>query len=125
MKLHAHVHMLLLAVLLGGCLGPLQMPSFPEDDDDSAANDDDATDDDDSGQDDDDTGPDDDDTGPNDDDTVLDESGGGQRLCSAAGTASNDTYTVTTCTGPVEAAPGVVTNGTYTVRINKLGVISK
>jgi hypothetical protein len=107
------------AVLLAGCLGPLQPPTPPDDDDD-------VTDDDDTGPDDDDSADDDDDTAPDDDDaTPLVETGATQRLCSAAGTASNGSYTVRSCTGPVEAAPGVVTNGTYTIRINKLNALAK
>ena len=114
------------ALLLAGCLGPLELPEFPPDDDDSALVDDDDT-----GPDDDDIGPDDDDAtddddAVDDDDTVpLDESGGGQRICAEAGTASNGSYTVRTCTGPVVLGPGVVTNGTYTIRINKLNTIAK
>ena len=68
---------------------------------------------------DDDTGPDDDDdTGPDDDD--VSGPGVGNRLCAAAGTSSNGIYTASSCTGPVETAPGVATNGVYTVRINRL-----
>ncbi len=114
----------LAALLLAGCLGPLQPPTAP-DDDDAVDDDDTGPDDDDSADDDDDTGPDDDDTAPDDDDaTPLLETGAMQRLCSAAGTASNDSYTVRSCTGPVEAAPGVVTNGTYSIRINKLNALA-
>lgn len=67
---------------------------------------------------DDDASDDDDATGPDDDD--LTGPGVGNRLCAAAGTASNGIYTASGCTGPVETAPGVATNGTYTVRINRL-----
>ena len=83
-------------------------------------------DDDDSGDDDDTTGGDDDDTtGGDDDDVTTGEPGPATRLCAAAGTVSNGVYTVTTCTGPVEAAPGVMTNSIYTVRINKLSAMTK
>ena len=70
------------------------------------------------GADDDDASDDDDATGPDDDD--LTGPGVANRLCAAAGTASNGIYTASGCTGPVETAPGVATNGTYTVRINRL-----
>jgi hypothetical protein len=81
-------------------------------------------DDDDSGLDDDDSGLDDDDV--SDDDDIVDDDdavsgpGVGSRLCAAAGVSTNGVYSASTCTGPVEAAPGVVTNGTYTIRINRL-----
>ena len=85
---------------------------------------DDDTNDDDDVVDDDDSAPDDDDSAPDDDDAVDDDDaldpGVGNRLCAAAGVASNDTYTTSSCTGPVETAPGVATNGTYTIRINRL-----
>ena len=72
------------------------------------------------------TGDDDDTTSGDDDDTVSPGAPGtAGRLCSAAGTVSNDVYTVTTCTGPVEAAPGVMSNSVYVVRINKLSAMTK
>lgn len=77
-------------------------------------------DDDDSGVDDDDSGG-DDDVSPDDDDTV-EHPGVGSRLCAAAGASRNEQYTLTNCTGPVETAPGVMTNGTWTIRIDALGV---
>ena len=120
-------------LLLGGCLGPLELPTFPSDDDDSGfPDDDDTVDDDDSGQPDDDDVVDDDDSGtPDDDDAVDDddttplEPGGLGRVCASAGTGSDGVYSVTTCTGPVEVAPGVMSNDVYTVRINKLNTIAQ
>ena len=85
------------------------------DDDDSGPDDDDAgPNDDDVGPNDDDAGPDDDDVGPDDDDT----SGGGDtssRLCAGAGRAVGGAYTLVSCTGPLELAPGTASNGTHTV----------
>ena len=72
------------------------------------------------------TGDDDDDTtGGDDDDLTTGEPGPATRLCAAAGTVSNDIYSVTTCTGPVEAAPGVMANDTYSIQINKLAPMTK
>ena len=111
--------LLLVLVVPAGCLGPLEPPS-PRDDDDSAADDDDTV------PDDDDSAADDDDDVADDDDSIpLVETGGMHRLCAAAGTGSNGTYTVRSCTGPVETAPGVVANDTYTIRINKLNALVK
>ena len=78
------------------------------------------------GDDDDTTGDDDDDTtGDDDDDVTTGEPGPATRLCAAAGTVANGVYTVTTCTGPVEAAPGVMANDTYSIQINKLSPMTK
>ena len=78
------------------------------------------------GDDDDTTGDDDDDTtGDDDDDVTTGEPGPATRLCAAAGTVANGVYTVTTCTGPVEAAPGVMANDTYSIQINKHSPMTK
>ena len=74
--------------------------------------------------DDDDTGPDDDDTA-DDDDVVAEAVGPKSRLCSSAGRSTNSIHTAVTCTGPVEMAPGVSTNGTYTVVSGTLHLISQ
>ena len=68
------LHVPLFAFLVAGCLGPLQLPTFPPDDDDSGPgdDDDDVADDDDSTQDDDDSG-DDDDFGDDDDSAPVDD----------------------------------------------------
>ena len=102
------------ALVLGEQTGPPGQATVTigsGDDDDSGPDDDDIADDDDSGPDDDDI---------TDDDDAVSDPGVGNRLCAAAGVSSNDTYTASACTGPVEAAPGVVTNGTYTIRVNRL-----
>ena len=56
----------------------------------------------------------DDDDAADDDDTVM-QPGHRTRLCAAAGTASNDEYALTTCTGPLELVPGLSSNDTYTL----------
>ena len=88
------------ALVLGEAAGPSAGASVTIDgggDDDDAADDDDVSD---------------------DDDAAV--PGAGRRLCSVAGTASNGTYISTSCTGPVEAAPGTSSNDVYTVRVNRL-----
>ena len=69
---------------------------------------------------------DDDDSGDDDDDDDVSPGGGtGTRLCAAAGTVTDGIYIASTCTGPVEIAPGVVSDGTYTIHINKLAPRAK
>jgi hypothetical protein len=56
----------------------------------------------------------DDDDAADDDDTVMPE-GHRTRLCATAGTATNTDYSLTTCTGPLELAPGMSSNDVYTL----------
>jgi hypothetical protein len=53
---------------------------------------------------------------------MVEHPGVGSRFCAAAGASSNDLYVLTSCTGPAETAPGVMTNGTWTLRVDALGV---
>lgn len=82
---------------------------------------------------DDDSATDDDDSTTDDDDSGDDDSGGdddvqpgppSSRLCAAAGTLSNAAYSLTTCTGPLEAAPGVSSNSVYTLVVGTFRVLA-
>lgn len=89
--------------------------AFPDDDD--------VVDDDDSGApDDDDVGPDDDDVGPDDDDAV-EPAPPTSRLCASAGTSTSATFSLTTCTGPMEIAPGVSSSASYTLVLGTFRVL--
>ena len=61
---------------------------------------------------------------PADDDDATPE-GPTSRLCSTAGSASNGIHTVVACTGPVELAPGISTNGNHTVVTGTLHLIGE
>ena len=87
------LRILLTALLLAsaGCLPTA--PERPVDDDDAGADDDDAV----------------------DDDDDLGDSPVATGLCAGAGRATSGNWTTVSCTGPLDLAPGVSTNGTYTV----------
>jgi hypothetical protein len=89
----------------------------------AGGDDDDVADDDDSGSDDDDSGSDDDDVIDDDDAGPPLEGPASSGLCAGAGRSSNADWVVLSCTGPVELAPGVSTNGIHTVVAGSLRLL--